>query len=93
MSLNGMIVQKITWNHAGFQEILNSSGVQNIISSHTNATCAAANANLAEESEGYKSVVKQGRCSTKRWIGLVYSTDHASLVAETENKALSRAVQ
>lgn len=88
-----MTVKKIIWNHGGFQEILNGDGVQNLISSHTDATCTAANANLNEKSEGYKSVVKRGKSGTVRWVGLVYSTDHASLVAETEEKALSRAVR
>lgn len=88
-----MTVKKIIWNHGGFQQILNSDGVQSLISSHTEATCAAANANLHEKSEGYKSVVKKGTSGTVRWVGLVHSTDHASLVAETEEKALSRAVR
>ena len=93
MSKSGMRIGKITWNHVGFQQILNSDGVRNIISSHTDATCAAANANLTAQSEGFKSIVKKGKCSTVRWTGFVYSTDHASLAAEMEEKALSRAVR
>ena len=88
-----MAVKKIIFVHAGFQEILNSDGVHNLIASHTEATCAAANASLSEKSEGYKFVVKKGVSGTVRWIGLVHSTDHASLVAEAEDKALSRAVR
>lgn len=92
MSKSGQI-SKITWNHGGFQQILNSDGVKSLISSHTDATCAAANANLTTQSEGFKSAVKIGKASTVRWIGIVHSTDHASLAAEMEDKALSRALR
>ena len=93
MSKAGMRIGKITWNHAGFQQILNSDGVKSLISSHTDATCAAANANLTVQSEGFKSAVKKGKCGTIRWIGIVHSTDHASLAAEMEEQALSRALR
>ncbi len=91
--MKGFRIKKITWNHEGFQEILNCGGVQSLVSAHTSAICSAANANLTEESIGYKEAVGQRVRRTQRWMGFVYSTDHASLVAETEYKALSRAVR
>ena len=92
MSLNGMKIEKITFVSSGFKEILNSSGVESIIRSQTDAVCARANANLNEESEGFRSKVFTGG-GQGRVVGTVYTTDHASMVAEAENKALSRAVR
>lgn len=92
MSLKGLKIEKIEFVSSGFKEILNSSGVEAIIRQHTEATAAAANANLSEESEGFKSKVFTGS-GQGRVVGVVYTTDPASIVAEAEEKALSRAVQ
>lgn len=83
---------KIEFKSEGFQAILNSEGVRGLIEAKTEAVCGRANANLEVESVGYKSNVIQGNRRTERWLGFVYTTDHASMVAETEDKALSRAV-
>lgn len=92
MSLKNFEIEKIEFVSAGFKEILNSSGVESIIRQHTEATAAAANANLTTESEGFRSKVFTGS-GQGRVVGVVYTTDHASMVAEAEEKALSRAVQ
>ena len=93
MSLQGgMKISKIEFVSAGFKEILSSDGVAAIITQHTEAICDRANANLSEESEGFKSRVFQGG-GQGRVVGTVYTTDHASRVAEAEEKALSRAVR
>ena len=89
--LKGMKVDKIKFKSEGFKEILNSGGVQGLVETHTSAICARANANLNVDSVGFKYRVFQGS-SADRWVGVVYTTDHASCVAETEEKALSRAV-
>lgn len=85
-------IEKIEFISAGFKEILNSGGVAAIITKHTEAVCERANANLTEESEGFRSKVFQG-AGQGRVVGTVYTTDHASRVAEAEEKALSRAVR
>lgn len=99
MSLDGMRIEKIDFVSDGFKEILNSSGVAALITQHTDAVCARANANLAgidsdyvSESEGFKSKVFQGG-SQGRVVGTVYTTDRRSRIAESEYKALSRAVR
>ena len=91
MSKSGQIT-KIEFVSAGFKGILNSPGVESLIRQHTDATCAAANANLHVESEGYLSNVFTGG-GQGRAVGVVYTSDHASMVAEAEEKALSRAVR
>lgn len=89
--MQGIQIERIKFKSEGFKEILNSGGVQGLVESQTAAICSRANANLTEESVGFKYRVFQGS-RAQRWVGVVYTTDHASCVAETENKALSRAV-
>ena len=91
MSLNGAKIRKIEFVSTGFKEILNSSGVESEIRRQTEMVCERANANLEAESEGFKSEVFTGD-GQGRVVGVVYTTDHASRVAEAEDKALSRAV-
>ena len=89
----GYRIEKITFNSKGFEEVLNSGGVQGLVESQTSAICSRANANISVEgSNGYKYKVEQGS-KAKRWYGVVYSTNWASFTDETENKALSRAVR
>jgi len=85
-------ITKIEFVSAGFKQILNSPGVESMIRQHTEAVCDRANANLHTESEGYLSKVFTGG-GQGRVVGVVYTTDHASMVAEAEEKALSRAVR
>lgn len=80
------------WNHGGFKGILNDSGVESMIRQQTEAVCARANANLHVESEGFGSHVYTGG-GQGRVVGVVFTTDYKSMVAEAEEKALSRAVR
>ena len=84
---------KITeWNHAGFKGILNSPAVENIIRQKTEEIRDRANGNLHTESEGYGSKIYTGG-GQGRVVGVVFTTDRASMAAETEDKALSRAIR
>lgn len=80
----------------GFKEILTGAGVQNLVSEATQKIQAQANANAAgeldEESEGFSAKTWLGGFGGGRWVGSVSTTDHSTMVAEAENKALSRAV-
>lgn len=83
----------IKFKSEGFREILNGGGVQGAVAAAASDIQARANANLHEDSEGFSSHVWQGGYGGGRWIGSVNTTDHASMVAEAEDKALSRAVR
>ena len=85
-------ITKIEFISAGFKGILNSPGVESMIRQHTEAVCNRANGNLHVESEGYESKIYTGS-GQGRVVGVVHTTDHASMAAETEEKALSRAVR
>lgn len=83
---------QIKFKSEGFKQILTGDGVQSAVESAAASIQAKANANLTEDSEGFSSHVWQGNYGGGRWIGSVSTTDYTSMVAETENKALSRAV-
>jgi len=87
---------RLEFNSDGFKEILTGAGVQNLVSEATQKIQAQANANAAgeldEESEGFSAKTWLGGFGGGRWVGSVSTTDHSTMVAEAENKALSRAV-
>lgn len=87
-----MRIEKIQFVSDGFKEILNSPEVESMIRQRTEEIRDRANANLKVESEGFASKVFTG-AGQGRVVGVVYTTDHASRVAESEEKALSRAVR
>ena len=80
----------------GFKEILTGAGVQSAVSEAAQAIQARANANAAgeldEDSDGYSARTWLGGYGGGRWVGSVSTTDHSTMVAEAESKALSRAV-
>lgn len=80
----------------GFKEILTGASVQSVINEATQKIQAQANANasgeLDDDSEGFSARTWLGNYGGGRWVGSVSTTDHSTMVAEAENKALSRAV-
>ena len=77
----------------GFEQILTGSGVQNVVYEQTNAICARANAANSRGGEGFESNVKLTHAyRSNRYVGFVGTTDRASMIAESEDKALSGAV-
>ena len=87
---------RLEFNSDGFREILTGAGVQSAVSEATQKIQAQANANAAgeldENSEGFSARMWIGGFGGGRWVGSVSTTDHSTMVAEAENKALSRAV-
>ena len=84
------------WIDKGFEEILSSAGTQGVIASATDSICANANANNTRGGKGFASSTRLGTAG-KGWkvtraLGFVYTTDRKSIIAEAEDKALSRAV-
>jgi hypothetical protein len=84
---------EIAFISAGFEQILTGSGVQNVVRSETEAICSRANAANARGGEGFDSNVKLTHAyRSNRYVGFVGTTDRASMIAESEDKALSGAV-
>lgn len=77
---------EVELNHDGFRQFLNSKEVQNLVLGEAQDIASRAN------SGGAKGFVAHSRKSGSRWIAFAGTTDKASIVAESENKVLSRAV-
>ncbi|MEE1165195.1 MAG: hypothetical protein UHU21_16065 [Lachnospiraceae bacterium] len=84
-------LKKLEFVSDGFREILESEGVHQAVAEETERIHAAANANNRRGGEGFHASTFLGGIAG-RWIGTVYTTDHASRVAEAEDKALSSVV-
>ena len=84
---------KIEWNHSGFEAILCSDGTMQMIRNKTSEIQQRANANNTRGGEGYTQRVNISTMfGSRRANGSVFSVDRAGAVAESEDKALSRAV-
>lgn len=84
---------KIKFISEGFKQILNSSGVEALVRSEAEKIAAKAESNISGDSEGFSVKTWQGGYGGGRWIASVTTTDHASRVAEAEDKALTKAVK
>ena len=84
---------EIEFISAGFEQILTGAGVHDVILSETDAICSRANAANTRGGEGFDSNVKLTHAyRSNRYVGFVGTTDKASMIAESEDKALSGAV-
>lgn len=83
---------KLTFISDGFRQILLGSGVNDVVQSAADKIQAKANAEINGESEGFSVDVWEGNYGGGRWIGSVSTTDLESQKAESEDKALSKAV-
>ena len=83
---------RIQFNSAGFRQLLLSDGCREVVQSTTEEICAKANANNSRGGEGFTAHTQVGGYGGGRWIGFVSSTDKKSAAAESEDKALTRAL-
>lgn len=84
---------KIKFNSKAFEEILCCSGTAALCDQKGEEIQARANANNKHGGAGFGVVSKTGKAyKSERHITVVHTTDHKSMVAEAEDKALSRAV-
>jgi len=84
---------RIEFNSAGFREILLSDGVKTLVEETANGIRDRANANNTRGGEGFESHSMVGGYGGGRWVAFVSTTDRDSMIAEAEDKALSRAVK
>lgn len=83
---------RIVFNSEGFRQILLSEGCRDLIQQTTDEIRDKADANNDRGGEGFSSTVQVGGYGGGRWIGFVGTTDKASAIAESEDKALTRAL-
>ena len=78
----------------GFKQILESEGTKELVRQAAAEIQQKANANAGlEGDDGYSMEVWQGSYGGGRWVASVASTGKKSMKAESEDKALSRAVK
>lgn len=83
---------RIEFNSEGFRQILLSQGCHDVVTQYTEEIVAKANANNQRGGEGFKASTQVGGYGGGRWIGFVGTTDKKSMIAESEDKALTRAL-
>ena len=79
---------RLKFNPQGFAQILNSQGCHDLVQSVAEDIAERANANSGLDSFRATSVQ-----APTRYIGFASTTDKASLKAESEDKALTRAIK
>lgn len=84
---------KIDFISKGFRQILLSDGVKELVQSEGEKVQEKANANINEDSNGFKTTVMYGKYGGGRWIAQVQATDYAAAVAAAEDKVLIKAVK
>ena len=82
---------KIVFNSAGFKALLNTDGVHQLVEVVSQDIADQANSNYG--GDGFQVTTKVGGYGGGRWIGFVTATDKDSLKAESEDSALTRALQ
>ena len=84
---------RLKWDKDGFRQILLSDGCHQLVQGVTEEIQMRANDNNERGGEGFRASTQVGGYGGGRWIGFVSSTDKASMIAESEDKALTRAVK
>lgn len=91
-----MTKEKIVFISAGFEQIMCSAGTQSLVQNVTTMIRDNANARNRNGGDGFYAknridlAGRKYRC--KRALGFVCTTDRASCIAESEDKALTSAV-
>lgn len=83
---------RIVFKSEGFRQILLSDGCRDLVQSTTEEIKNKANANNTRGGDGFEASTMVGGYGGGRWIGFVSTTDNASRIAESEDKALTRAI-
>ena len=83
---------KIKFISSGFKEILCSGEVHDLVSQAAERIQSRANANNTRGGDGFSADTWMGGYGGGRWVATVSATDRAARIAESEDKALSRAV-
>lgn len=82
---------RIQFISSGFREVLLSQGCQEVVSSAADDIAARANAN--GNTDGFAALTIVGGYGGGRYVGFVSSTTPEAAQAESEDKALTRAIQ
>lgn len=85
-------IENIQFISSGFKAVLESDGVKELIEDTANEICERANANNERGGEGFKVNVTHLGYGGGRWGAFISSADNKAAQAESEDKALTRAI-
>lgn len=83
---------RIQFNSDGFRQLLLSDGIRQVVQDTAEEICDKANANNERGGTGFSASTQVGGYGGGRWIGFVSATDKNASAAESEDKALTRAL-
>lgn len=88
-----MAITNVQLNHDGFKALLQGPEIKELVEQEAKLIEDRANANNTRGGEGFVSTIKVGYYGGGRWVGFIHATDNNSAIAESEDKALTRALQ
>ena len=83
---------RLVFNSDGFRQILQSEGVHDLVQQTAEEIAEKANANNTRGGEGFEARTQIGGYGGGRYIGFVSTADNKAKIAESEDKALTRAL-
>ena len=83
---------RLVFNSDGFRQILQSEGVHDLVQQTAEEIAEKANANNTRGGKGFEVSTEKGKYGGGRYIGFVTTTDNKAKIAESEDKALTRAL-
>ncbi|MBQ1294921.1 MAG: hypothetical protein IIY21_12840 [Clostridiales bacterium] len=83
---------RLVFNSDGFRQILQSDGVHNLVQQTAEEIAEKANANNTRGGQGFEARTQIGGYGGGRYIGFVTTADNKAKIAESEDKALTRAL-
>lgn len=82
----------LVFNSDGFRQILQSEGVHDLVQQTAEEIAEKANANNTRGGQGFEARTQIGGYGGGRYIGFVTTADNKAKIAESEDKALTRAL-
>ena len=83
---------RLVFNSDGFRQILQSDGVHDLVQQTAEEIAEKANANNTRGGQGFEARTQIGGYGGGRYIGFVTTSDNKAKIAESEDKALTRAL-
>ena len=83
---------RLVFNSDGFRQILQSEGVHDLVQQTAEEIAEKANANNTRGGQGFEARTQLGGYGGGRYIGFVTTADNKAKIAESEDKALTRAL-
>jgi len=87
-----MSALRLVFNSDGFRQILESQGCHDLVQQTAEEIAQKANANNTRGGEGFEASTQLGGYGGGRYIGFVTAADNKAKIAESEDKALTRAL-